>query len=132
LGFVTAAIISGLSAALISYHLNAKALKTFGKRAISYGAPIVEELLKTGLAVLLGGDIMASHVTFGTAEAFYDLSKNRGASSVYACIAGFFSHALFGVITVYVAKVTSQVLCGIAVSAAVHMLWNYAVMEISQ
>jgi len=132
LSLITTAVIAGLSAALISYYLNAKTLKSFGDKAITYGAPLVEELLKTGMAVLFGGYIIISHVIFGTVEALYDLLKNRGATSVYACITGFISHAVFGIITVYVANITSQLLWGIAISTAVHMLWNYIVIEVLQ
>lgn len=129
---LTSTISAGLSAALISYYVNAKALRAFGEKSITYGAPVFEEILKTGLAVLLGGYIIGSHVVFGSVEALYDLSKDRGASSIYACIVGFISHAIFGIITVYVFRNTSVILWGVAAAAAVHMLWNYLVMTVSK
>jgi hypothetical protein len=123
------AVVSGLLAAAISYHLNGRALKAFGEEAVTYGAPVLEELLKTGFALALGGGVFLSHITFGTVEAAYDFYKNRGAPACRAGIAGFVSHGVFGVITGYSIKYFNNPVPGLILAILIHMGWNYAVMN---
>lgn len=124
-------ILAGLLAAAASYYLNGKALALMGKAAISYGAPVIEELTKTGLAVLLSGDIFLSHIIFGAAEASCDIIKNRGRLSYAAGAAGLISHTAFGAITVCSGRFLKSLLPGIAAAVIIHMCWNYAVTRIN-
>ncbi len=127
-----AAVLAGLLAAAVCYHLNGRALKAFGEEAVTYAAPVFEELLKTGFALALGGGVFLSHLTFGAVEAAYDLYKNRGAPACRAGIAGFVSHGVFGAVTGYCIKYFNNPLPGLIVSILIHMGWNYTVMNFNK
>lgn len=122
--------IAGLLAAYVSYFLNGRALKLLGEDAVTYGAPVIEETLKTGLAIAAGGGILFSHITFGLVEAAYDIFKNRGILQYTAGIAGLISHAVFGIITVYVWRFFGSPLVGVAIAIIIHMLWNHMIIHI--
>lgn len=117
-------------AAIISYYLNNKALMLIGENAVTYGAPVIEEIFKTGLAILLSGDILFSHIIFGVAEASYDIIKNRGRLSYTAGVAGLISHTAFGAITACVSRLLKSLLLGIAAAVIIHMFWNYIIIHI--
>jgi hypothetical protein len=101
-----------------------------GENAVTYGAPVIEEISKTGLALFLGGNILFSHIIFGMVEALYDIIKNRGMLSYTAGVTGFISHAAFGIITVYAWRFFYGPLSGIVVAIIIHMLWNYIIIHI--
>lgn len=124
------AVISGLAAAILSYIINTKALKLLGPKAIIYVAPIIEESLKTGLAVIFGGSIIVAHMTFGIVEAIYDFFNNRGSSAFFAGMAGALSHTLFGVITILSFRCSGSIITAMIFAIAVHMLWNRLVTGI--
>ena len=121
---------SGLLAALLSYYINSKALKIVGEEAITYWAPVLEELLKTGLALMLGGKVFLSHVTFGAVEALYDMRKNRGITAYLAGFASIVSHIVFGTITQYSIYYLDSVIFGVSISTLVHVVWNYTVVKL--
>jgi len=120
---------AGLLAAIISYYLNGKALMFIGDNAVTYGAPVIEEISKTGIALLFGGNILFSHIIFGMVEALYDVLKNRGVLSYTAGAAGLISHAVFGLITVYAWRIFDGPLMGIAAAVVIHMLWNHMIIR---
>lgn len=120
---------AGLLAAVISYYLNGKALMFIGDNAVIYGAPAIEEISKTGLALLLGGNVLFSHIVFGMAEALYDVVRNRGVLSYTAGVAGLVSHAVFGIITVYAWRIFDGPLTGVVAAAVIHMLWNHMIIK---
>ncbi|MDI3481211.1 MAG: hypothetical protein PWQ97_866 [Tepidanaerobacteraceae bacterium] len=122
-------ILAGFLAAAVSYYLNGKALALMGENAVTYGAPVIEEVSKTGIAVLVSGDILFTHIIFGTAEALCDIIKNRGRRSYTAGAAGLMSHAAFGAITVFFHSLLKSLLVGVAAAVTVHMFWNYIVLN---
>lgn len=125
-----ASFIAGLLAALASYKLNSHALAVLGDVAVTYGAPIIEECLKTGFALFLGGSIIVSHITFGIVEALYDYNKNRGLLARLAAGAGFLSHSIFGFTTVFFTQVFNTPIMGILLTLAIHMAWNYLMIHV--
>jgi hypothetical protein len=118
------AVISGLAAATLSYIINTKAIRLSGTKAIIYVAPIIEEFLKTWLAVIFGGSIFVAHMTFGIVEALYDFFNNRGSSAFFAGMAGALSHTLFGVITMLSFRYSGSIIVAIIFAIAAHMFWN--------
>ena len=98
---IVLSLVSGLLAALLSYHLNSVTLNKVGEEAITYLAPLIEELLKTGLVLVIGGKVLLSHAIFGGVEALYDMRKNRGSKAYWAGFASLVSHSAFGAITQY-------------------------------
>lgn len=129
---IVISLVSGLLAALLSYYINSKALKNMGEAAIIYWAPIIEESLKTGFALMLGGKVFLSHITFGAAEASYDTWKNRGAAGYWAGFAGLVSHSVFGAITQYFMYYLGNSSFGLCIAIFVHIVWNYTVMNITK
>jgi len=121
---------AGFLAALASYFLNSRALKLIGDRAVVYSAPIFEETLKTGLAFLLSGSVLISHMTFGMIEAIHDFYRNQGLMGILSAGAGFLSHSLFGLITVLAPRIFKAQTSGIISAMVIHMAWNYSVINI--
>jgi hypothetical protein len=126
---ITLTLASGLLAALLSYHINSYALKKVGEEAIIFLAPLLEELLKTGLALISGGGVFLSHVTFGTVEALYDMGKNRGNRAYWAGFASLVSHSVFGAITQYSIYYIGKPLLGLSLAVAIHVVWNCTVLN---
>ena len=122
-------LVAGLLAALLSYGLNSRALKILGDKAVTFGAPIFEEFLKTGLALLLGGSILVSHITFGVVEAIYDYYKNRGLLGTLSAGAGLLSHSIFGYITVLAPRLGKSPVLGITLALLAHIAWNYGIIN---
>ncbi len=121
--------ISGCAAALLSYYINSKALKDAGEKVIVYWAPILEELLKTGFALVLKSKVLLTHATFGVVEAVYDIFTNDSITAYWAGAASLISHIVFGAITQYFIYRQNSFF-GIAIAAFVHMAWNFAVIRI--
>jgi len=116
-------------AALFSYCISTVALKVAGEKVIVYLSPVLEEALKTGFALALEGKVFLSHVTFGVAEAIYDVWTNEGATAYLAGIASIVSHGAFGAISQYLTYRTSSSILGIGIAALIHIVWNYKVMK---
>ncbi|TYP50863.1 hypothetical protein [Thermosediminibacter litoriperuensis] len=121
-------VAAGLLSALFSLVLNTKLARVVKEEAITLGAPVFEEIFKTGIAALLGGDILSSHVTFGVVEAFYDAARSRGGRSYLAGALALLSHAFFGAAAVLVVDRSGSLAAGIFISALLHMSWNRWVM----
>jgi len=126
---VLRSLISGCIAALLSYYISSKALKMSGEKVIIYLSPILEELFKTGLAIGLKAEVLLSHITFGIWEALYDIRTNEGSTAYWAGFASIISHSTFGAITQYCIYLTDNKLLGIGIAAAIHMAWNYKIIE---
>ena len=71
-------VISGLFASLGCYIFNMKAYKTFGEKAITYIGPIMEELLKTGLALAFGGSVFLATWCLSVIEGLNDFLQIKG------------------------------------------------------
>jgi hypothetical protein len=125
-------VASGLLAALLSYCLNSKVLKNVGEEAITFWAPALEELLKTGFALVLGGGVILSHVTFGVVEAFNDIRKNRSTTAYLAGVASLVSHSAFGAITQYFIYYLNSCLFGLSIAIIFHVVWNYTVVNLGK
>ena len=85
-------MVPGLAAAIFAYFINSKSLKYLGQGVVTYWAPVFEESLKTGFAIILGANIIISHGSFGAVEALYDIYKGRGNIAYLAGLTGFVSH----------------------------------------
>jgi len=125
---ILASIISGGAAALVSYCINSRALKSKGEKVIIYWAPILEELLKTGFALVLRSNVFLSHVTFGAVEAVYDIWAQDSITAYLAGLASFISHGVFGAITQHFIY-QGHTFLGIATAVLIHIAWNYVVIK---
>lgn len=127
---LAAILLSGLLASVLAYYINKRALKIWGDEAVTYGAPLVEEILKTFISIALGANILFTHMTFGAVEAIYDFSGHPGARGGTAALVGFVSHGVFGVVTAVVSGYFKSTYMGVAAAVLFHMAWNYTVMNL--
>lgn len=123
-GAIQGAIMAGFMAAVLAYFINDFALKIFREKAITFYAPMAEELLKTGLALFLGGNIIISHLTFGFIEGACDMYKNRRATAYLAAILGIISHCIFGILTANGIRYFKSSIIGICLTIFIHICWN--------
>ena len=119
-------LVSGLAAAGLCWLINGKLLNRFGNKAVIYFGPAVEELAKTGLAVLLAVPIIINHLLFGITEAIWELmNSRRGVRAAFYAAA---THLFYGLITAAVFQYIG-VLPALAAAYLIHMLWNYWVIQ---
>lgn len=91
--------------------------------------PVLEELLKTGLAVLCRTSIIGTHGVFGMVEFVWDFS-NPGTGHWLPALAGLLSHLLYGFLTYWIALLTNNLGLGVLVAAVVHMAWNRLMLRL--
>lgn len=121
-------MLAGATAAAVAWVFNRLALKFFGLPVIIYIVPLVEELAKTGLAVLFNAPVILVHAGFGLIEGIYDFfyTRKTGLSAGLVSLTG---HLLYGLVTVWAFKQSGQMAVGIVGGYLVHMLWNLVVMR---
>ncbi|MGF7184173.1 hypothetical protein GGQ84_000253 [Desulfitispora alkaliphila] len=122
-------LFAGLTAAFFSYVINRWIVNDVGDRAIGNLVPLVEETLKTGLALLVGASIFYTHLVFGVIEALYDSTTaiNKGGS---AAIVSLFSHIALGLIAQFAYNLTGVFLIAVIAAFVFHMAWNTWIVEI--
>ncbi|SHM21311.1 hypothetical protein SAMN05660826_00516 [Caldanaerovirga acetigignens] len=122
-----AGIVAGIFSAFFAMAINTKFAKYSKRSAVTFGAPVVEEILKTS-AVIFGGSVFLSHLTFGMIEAICDVAKKGGKKALVAGISAVLSHAILGLVTVFVWDVFKSLYVGIFVACILHIGWNSLVM----
>lgn len=125
---ILAAILAGSGAAVFAWIVNRQTLKLFGPTVIIYIVPLVEELAKTGLAVLFNSSLVLAHGIFGLIEGVYDFfySRQTGITAGFISLAG---HAFYGLVTAWAISRFGQIAPGILAGFLVHTLWNMLVMK---
>lgn len=121
-----------LGALIVSWLINKVLLKWVGDYAIYFGAPILEEVLKSLPAYLLNRSVFHVHFFFGIGEAVYDFCTGRKESGRWAALASIASHSLFGGVVYLLMEWTSSITSAIMVSIVLHMGWNYGVMRLGR
>lgn len=121
-------VLAGALAAVLSWVGNRAALKIMGTKVIIISAPLLEELAKSGSAVLLGTSVILTHGIFGLVEALYD-AWGSGTRGLTAGAVSFTGHLLFGYISQIVLDKYYFFFAAIMSGYLVHMLWNIAVMK---
>lgn len=124
-------MLSGTLAAVLAWLFNSFLIARWGKEAIWLAAPLVEESLKTGLALLLGTSLFISHLLFGLAEGIFDVLR-PGRDDLPAGISGLISHGVYGWLTQTVWLASGNIWLGVAAALVVHMLWNAAVVLLAR
>ncbi|HHY99144.1 MAG TPA: hypothetical protein GX509_10445 [Firmicutes bacterium] len=131
-----AAIIS----ALLAFGVNTATMRIIRKYHVRMAGAVevlsvLEEVVKTGAAILFGATIVWTHAVFGMIEGLFDIAGARargsaGQSGCLAAVSGTIGHFTFGLITAVVFSATSDLILSVAVSAAVHVIWNVLVAKI--
>jgi hypothetical protein len=123
---IKATAVSGL-AALFAYGLNRLMVARAGDRAVKLLIPLVEEGLKTGLALAFSVSVVTVHVGFGTYEAIYDIVANQGVGKGkrwFAALLACLGHGLFGWLTLFLLELRLSSILAIVLVSAVHGCWN--------
>lgn len=119
-------VFGGIVSALIAYIFNRILIKRQKKKSIVYVIPLIEELSKTILGVIISGNIIAVHFVFGIIEAIYDWFHTEEKRIAYIAIAfSIISHSIFGFISYYIYLWTGWIGLGIIVATLIHIIWNY-------
>lgn len=124
--FVTGILTVGL---VFLFNKKIAAPLTNGK--IIFLIPLVEEVAKTGLAILLGSPILLNHVFFGTAEAIDDLWCSKKRISILAMVT-FLSHLTFGLLTITGRYLSDSLLLALIAAYLPHLAWNSIALKIGK
>ncbi len=117
-------VVAGLLAAGAAWLANTWLETRYGERALVFGTPLLEELCKTGAALLMGAPVLAVHFLFGTVEALVDLLPAGRRGSLRAGAVSLLGHLFFGAVTMGVAGLAGSWWIGMAAAAVLHMGWN--------
>jgi hypothetical protein len=98
-----------------------------GAVAIFSLVPLIEEMLKTGFALLFNSSVLYTHLTFGLVEAVFDVLR-PGHNQAPAGVVGIISHGLYGWLTYKVLTLSGSVWLAMASAVALHSLWNAGVI----
>lgn len=115
----------------LCFLINKGLLKYLGPRVVYTWGPAAEEVAKTLLPWMVGGDILVTHVTFGLLEGVYDCftAKLHPGRAAVGSLAG---HTLFGLITSTLLWQTGLLALALVTAIASHMLWNRAALRLSR
>lgn len=114
-------VISGSISVPLAGYVNGEVYKRFGRDiSIGVSAPIIEELLKSGLAYGTGGNLLMSHVSFGSIEgAEYGREGYNSFDYLRSIL-----HAVFGLLHVLGNIFGGSRLDGFVWGVLGHMAWN--------
>ncbi|MGI9952551.1 hypothetical protein V3F56_09350 [Moorellaceae bacterium AZ2] len=118
-------LLTGLVAAALAWAGN-RFLLSFLKFDTLLWGPLLEEALKTGLALAWGAPLLVVHFTFGLAEAAWELKRARRGAAL-AAVGG---HALFGVAAAGLWESSGQAVLAWGVGFILHFVWNAAVFRL--
>lgn len=82
--------------------------------------PLVEETLKTGLALAWGAPLVLVHIIFGLVEGFFELRAYKSGAAL-AAVAG---HSLFGAVASLIWQNSGQAIFTWAGGFILHLGWN--------
>jgi len=114
------AFLAGVLASVLAWCSNRLFFSKW-KFNVSLWGPLGEELLKTGLAVTLGGSLALTHFTFGLVEGCWEWKRGRKGAA-WGAIAG---HTFFGLCSSLAWQVAGSFLGAWMAGAAMHVGWNF-------
>lgn len=120
---------AGLLAAAAAWLLNGLLVKGYNTRGLIFLAPLLEEGVKTGSALLFGTSILLVHITFGLLEAAWDMLGDWR-KGLYAGLAGLVGHTIFGLISTFLWQYSELVGLALAGGYVAHMAYNYTVLQL--
>lgn len=126
-----ASMLAGIMAAFFSFFVNKLALKSYGKVIVVTLVPLLEEVIKTMTAYLMGAPLLLTHGVFGLAEAVHDVYARRGESSL-PFLLSLGGHLAFGGVTHFIYAATGVLGYAILTAAAIHGIWNLSIITIMQ
>lgn len=122
-------LLAGMTAAGISWVLNVHLVNKNGESAIIWLIPFGEEIIKTGVSVLLNASVPAVHVVFGFIEALHDFIVSP-VWRTQAAILSILIHWAFGQITLKLFHYTNVWVVSVIFTGMLHVLWNFLIIKI--
>ncbi|HBT47454.1 MAG TPA: hypothetical protein DEA73_06200 [Peptococcaceae bacterium] len=118
-------LLSGLLAAALAWAGNRFLFSLCKFDGLLWG-PLLEEALKTGLALAWGAPLLLVHAVFGLVEAVWELTRARGGAAL-AAVAG---HSLFGAAAAALWEGTGRAALAWGGGFLLHFLWNAALWRL--
>lgn len=100
----------------------------WGRNAIRWASPILEETAKYSASVLTGSSLVAVYGGFGLVEAAWDF-RGRSRYRYLAGLSAVWGHLLFGLAALGGRTWTGSHLVAFGAAAALHLLWNITVVR---
>ncbi|AGK99753.1 hypothetical protein [Desulfoscipio gibsoniae] len=119
-------VVAGLLSAVIARYILGLVGRADDAVMIVLAAPVVEEVSKTGLALLWGADVFLVHIVFGGTELFSDSLGGRG---IWPGLAALVLHSLLGFGTAWL-LMHAGVTVALALAIVLHGLWNYTAVRL--
>ncbi len=119
-------ILAGLLSALTARLLLGLVGRAGSMVVIVLVAPVVEEVAKTGLAVIMSTDVFMAHMVFGGAELAADFINGR---SLWPGLVALVLHSMLGITTAWLLDYAG-VMAAVASAILLHMLWNYTAVRL--
>ena len=122
---------AGLLAAGMVWVINRRILQSDEPWNIMFIIPAVEEVAKTGLAILFNGPILLTHGVFGTVEAVIDVFATRR-KGIAAGMVSYLGHFLFGFLTILGQGYLGSIWAGLGLAYLAHAYWNVLVVKVGK
>ncbi|MCC5911232.1 MAG: hypothetical protein JJT76_12415 [Clostridiaceae bacterium] len=122
-------ILAGLGASLVAYLGNKLILRVFNEEGLTILVPLLEEIVKTTFAFLLGTSIVGVHFIFGCVEGIYDIITSSKKIGKWAAVASILSHSFFGIVTYLTFLKTGYSFIAVLLSWIFHSGWNWYVVK---
>lgn len=90
-------------------------------------APVMEEIAKTGAALLFNTSVFLTHLVFGVAELAADSRRGRG---IWPGLAALVLHGVLGLITAWLYRVYASPPVALAAATVLHVFWNHAAVAL--
>lgn len=120
-------ILSGLLSAMVARVLYGLVNQTETRFMIVLVAPTVEEIFKTGLAILMDTNIFFAHIVFGVVEF---VSDSFGGSGIWPGLVAVALHSLLGYVTTWFLFHMGNVVTAVVAVIVIHAFWNYAAVRL--
>lgn len=119
-------LITGILAAAIAWAINTWISSWGGSFGISILVPLVEEVTKTGLTLLIGSGLVMSHAVFGAIEAVYEIRRDH---QIGSALAAFIMHLFFGIATLGLFRYSGNWVLAILGTVLLHSIWNLLIIR---
>lgn len=123
--------LAAISAALLAWPLNRAVVRLFGRPAIIFLVPVIEETVKTGAGFYLKASLLPVHAGFGGIEAVYENSTRKKARLTVA-LSSIIGHFLFGLATVLARRATGSSFLAVGAAVLLHMFWNSLLTDLGR
>jgi len=122
-------LVAGIFAASLAWVVNRLAIKYFGEYSIIWVIPLLEETIKTSVALLSGTSLVLIHGIFGFIEAIHDYYCSRK-WGLMAGISSAVSHLLYGWLTIWIYDGIFSWVVSVVLVGTLHAFWNFIMIKL--